>query len=396
MKLGELLVREGKLSSADVEETLKGQAIFGGRFGTNLVEMGLLDENELAMYLGRKTGVPYARPEQFLEIPPQVIQVITDEVAKKYRVIPLSLTNRKLALAMADPFDFAAIDEISFATGYIVVPHIAPELRIVSALEKYYRVRRELRYISVAGGGRARNRLTPQASPAAAPAAQAAAVPQPAPAAAPRAQAEPEEIDIFELAPLEEVETFSDLEGLGAEPFTPAVASWQAPVAAEPDFSLEGLLRGLTEAPDRQSIGEVVVGYLGRQYSRAALFLVKGDRVNGWVAHAGGKPLPEVERLSIALQEPSVLRTVVESKTHYFGSFPLTPCNSTMLTALGVAPSLNQFLAPLVMMGRVVAILYVEGGSKPLDRETHELLKLLGKVSLAFEILILKNKILAT
>lgn len=395
MKLGELLVREGKLSSADVEETLKGQAIFGGRFGTNLVEMGLLDENELAMYLGRKTGVPYARPEQFLDIPPQVIQVIPEEVAKKYRVVPLSLTNRKLALAMADPSDFGAIDEISFATGYIVVPHIAPELRIVSALEKYYRVRRELRYITVAGGGRARNRLSPQANPAAAPAAHLAAVPQPAPA--PAAQAEPEEIDIFELAPLEEAETFADLEELGAEPFPPAVASWQAaPAQPEPDFSLEGMLRGLAEAPDRHSIGELVVGYLGRQYGRAALFLVKGDRVNGWVAQAGSAQLPEVEKLSIALDEPSVLRAVVESKTHYLGSFPLTPCNNAMLAALGAGPSLNQFLAPLVMMGRVVAILYVEGGSRPLDRESNDLLRLMGKISLAFEILILKNKIIST
>lgn len=395
MKLGELLVREGKLSSADVEETLKGQAIFGGRFGTNLVEMGLLDENELAMYLGRKTGVPYARPEQFLDIPPQVIQVIPEEVAKKYRVVPLTLTNRKLALAMADPSDFGAIDEISFATGYIVVPHIAPELRIVSALEKYYRVRRELRYITVAGGGRARNRLSPQVTPAAAPAAHLAAVPQPAPAHP--AQAEPEEIDIFELAPLDEAETFADLEELGAEPFPPAVASWQAaPAQPEQDFSLEGVLRGLTEAPDRQSIGALVVGYLGRQYNRAALFLVKGDRVNGWVAQAGSAQLPEVEKLSIALNEPSVLRAVVESKTHYLGSFPLTPCNNAMLAALGAAPSLNQFLAPLVMMGRVVAILYVEGGSRPLDRESNDLLRLLGKVSLAFEILILKNKIIST
>jgi len=394
VKLGELLVREGKLSSADVEETLKGQAIFGGRFGTNLVEMGLLDENELAMYLGRKTGVPYARPEQFLDIPPQVIQVISEEVAKKHRVVPLSLTNRKLALAMADPSNFAAIDEISFATGYIVVPHIAPELRIVSALEKYYRVRRDLRYISVAGGGRARNRLAPQVNPAAAPAAHLTPVPQQAPA--PAAQAEPEEIDIFELAPLEEEETFADLEELAAEPFTPAVASWQVPAPSEADFSLEGVLRGLTEAPDRQSIGSLVVGYLGRQYSRAALFLVKGDRVNGWLAQAGSESLPEVEKLSIALNEPSVLRSVVESKTHYLGSFPLTPCNTALLAALGVAPSLNQFLAPLVMMGRVVAILYVEGGSKPLERESNDLLRLLGKVSLSFEILILKNKILAT
>lgn len=390
MKLGELLVREGKLTPADVEETLKGQAIFGGRFGTNLVEMGLLDENELAICLARKTGVPYASAEQFQNLSPQVVQLLPEETVKKYRVVPLALNNRKLSIAMTDPSNFAAIDEISFSTGYIVVPHIAPELRIVHALEKYYNVRRDLRYIPVSGGGR--RVRTSQAAATAASAAPATA-PTSLPKAAP--SSEPEEIDIFELAPLDELGTFADLEELGADAATPPVAGWKSSVTKENDWSLEGLLQGLTDAPDRHGIAELVVGYLARELGKAALFLVKKEAICGWVAQVGTQQLPGFESLELALSEPSILRAVAESKSYYLGGFPLTPANSRMLAALGGAPSLNQFLAPLSMMGRVVAILYVDGGSTPLELRIPELQRLLGKVSLAFEILILKNKILA-
>ncbi len=81
------------------------------------------------------------------------------------RVVPLALNNRKLTVAMADPSDFATIDEISFLTGFIVVPVITPELRLVNALEKYYRIKRELRYIKVDGGGLNRARLAPAVAP---------------------------------------------------------------------------------------------------------------------------------------------------------------------------------------------------------------------------------------
>lgn len=397
MKLGELLVREGKLSSADVEETLKGQAIFGGRFGTNLVEMGLLDENELAMFLSRKSGVPHAPPELFMNIPPQVLKLLPEETVKKYRVVPLALNNRKLSLAMADPSNFAAIDEISFATGFIVVPHVTPEIRIITALEKYYHVKRDLRFIPFSGGGRNRGRMGQQSAQSSVPAPDQTPVAAPQTAPALPSSPEPEEIDIFELPPLNESDTFAELEELGSAQQVPApVPSWrQPPRPTEPDFSLESVLRGLTEAQDRNEVADLVVGYAARQFAKAALFLVKGDQATGWMAQDGKTRLEGFEALEVWLQEPSALRAVVESKTYYLGATPITPCNSRIFTALGAPPSQNQFMAPLIMMGRVVAVLYIEGGTKRLDECIPELQKLVGKISMAFEILILKGKILA-
>jgi hypothetical protein len=383
-KLGEMLISEGKISQFELEETLKGQAIFGGRFGTNLVEMGYLDEQELAHFLSQKTGVPCALPEAFLSIPPQVIRLVPQEIAKKFRVVPLALNNRKLSLAMADPSDFAAVDEISFVTGYIVVPLVAADMRIVGALEKYYDVKREMRYITVAGGGRNRGR-SPQAPAAALPS-------QAAPSKPPVAIVEDE---IFELPPLDDLECFGDMAQAEAPAPLQDFAGAQLPQAEE-DFSMEGVLLGLSQAEDRHRIAELIVGYAAQQFNRAALFLLKGAKATGWLAQVGKKPLPGFENLEISLAEPSVLRVISQSKSHYLGALPISPCNGRILAALGGGTPMTQLLVPLVMAGRVIAVLYVEGGTPQLDERANELQKLLGKGSLAFEILILRNKILLT
>ena len=387
MKLGEMLVKEGKLTSAELEETLKGQAIFGGRFGTNLVEMGFLDEHELTYFLSRKTGVPHASSEQLMNIPPQVIRLLPEDAVRKYRVVPIALNNKKLSLAMTDPWDFATIDEISFKTGYIVVPLITPELRLIGALEKYYNIKRDLRYIPVAGGGRARARVGQAPAPV-------AAAPKAAPAAPP--PSEPEE-EIFELPPLDEMDCFGDMDEIETQALVPAsLAGGAAQRSAEKDFSLDAVLRGLAQASDRNSIAELIVGYSSRQFNRSALFLIKGDQASGWVGQVGGRPLEGFDALTVGLKEPSVLRMVADSKTFYLGRTPISPCNSRIFAALGGEPSANQLLAPLIMMGRVVAILYVDAGSRQLDDSIPELQKLLAKGSMAFEILILKSKILLT
>jgi hypothetical protein len=389
MRLGEMLVSEGMITSEELEDTLKGQAIFGGRFGTNLIEMGILDELELTRFLSKKAGFPHALPEQLMNIAPQVIRLLPEEAVRKYRVVPLALNNRKLSLAMTDPADFATIDEISFVTGYIVVPLITPEIRLVSALEKYYNIKRALRYIPVAGGGRSRARVSPPPT----------SVPSPPPvlhlASKAPAASQPNDDDIFDLPPLDDLDCFGLMEEVPMPAPVPAsLAGGALQREVEQDYSLDGVLRGLAQAPDRHQIAELIVGYSARQFSRAALFLIKGSQATGWLAQTGAKPRTGFETLEISLKEPSVLKTVAESKTYFLGALPISPCNSRMCAALGGEPPPNQLLVPLLMMGRVVAILYVDGSSRQLDESIPEVQKLLSKASMAFEILILKSKIL--
>ncbi|WP_246014571.1 GspE/PulE/PilB domain-containing protein [Geomonas oryzae] len=449
MRLGEMLVQAGKITPFQLEETLKGQAIFGGRFGTNLVEMGYLDERDLAEFLSQKTGVPHAVPEQLLDIPDDVIKLISYDYVKKYRVVPIELNKRKLTLAMVDPTDFHAIDEISFATGLIIMPVIAPELRIVTAMEKYYRIKREVRYISVEGGSRSRNRhhAAHQSAPqAASPASRAAAAtPPPAP---PKPTLElwtaHEEDDILDLPVLEDLSCLEVLEQIeepqaapapqsatpapaaaapaaaippvapegvaaptpAAEPAAPQTAAEPTAVPAaevyeeieepEQDYSLESVLAGLAEPDDRDWIAELVTGYLGSQFRRVAFFLLRGGRASGWVARVDNRPVPEFEELELTLSEPSVLNVVDQSKNFFLGPMPATAGNQAIMEALGGGTPFNNLLVPLVMMGRVVAVLYVGGGSTPLEEKLPEIQKLIAKAAMAFEILILKSKIMMT
>jgi len=384
MKLGEMLVSEGRITSEELEDTLKGQAIFGGRFGTNLIEMGILDELELTHFLSQKAGFPHASPEQLMNVAPQVIRLLPEEAVRKYRVVPLALNNRKLLLAMADPEDFATIDEISFVTGYIVVPLITPEIRLVCALEKYYNIKRELRNRPAAGGGRGRARVSPR------PASGTARPPLLQRASRAPAVNQPKVASSFDLPLLDDLDCFGPID-------EPPVLTSFAGAGLQPeeqDYSLDAVLRGLVQAPDRHQVAELIVGYTARQFSRSALFLIKGNQATGWIAQTGTEPRPGFNTLKISLSETSVLKSVAESKTYYLGALPTSPCNSRMCAALGGEPPPNQLLAPLIMMGRVVAILYVNDSSRRLDESIPEVQKLLSKASMAFEILILKNKIL--
>lgn len=441
MRLGEMLVKAGKITAAQLDETLKGQAIFGGRFGTNLVEMGYLDELELAEFLSQKTGIRHATPDQLLDISPQIIKLIPFDYVKKYKTVPIDLNNRKLTLAMVDPTDLHAIDEMSFATGYIIVPVIAPELRIVTAMEKYYGIKREVRYISVEGGSRSRTRhhAAHSAAPApAAPAARVAAAPPPPPVPAPTLEQWPAhaEEDILDLPMLDDLSCLEVLEPVEPAPVLSAVEP--APAAAQPaatplaatqpaaspepapaavkaaalepvevaelyeedlaepeqDYSLESVLVGLAEADDRDWIAELIIGHLGPQFKRVAFFLLRGGHATGWMARVDNKLVPEFEGLELSLSEPSVLNLVDQSKNYFLGPMPATPGNQAIMEALGGGTPFNNLLVPLMMMGRVVAVLYVGGGSAPLEEKVIEIQKLIAKATMAFEILILKSKIM--
>jgi hypothetical protein len=392
MKLGEMLVSEGRITSEDLEDTLKEQAIFGGRFGTNLIEMGILNELELTRFLSQKAGFPPASPERLMNIAPQVIRLLPEEAVRKYRVVPLALNNRTLSLAMTDPEDFATIDEISFVTGYLVAPLITPEIRLDCALEKHYSIKRELRFLPVAGAGRGRARVrSPRAAAPLTPPAVLHLAPR-APAAGPQNDG-----DLFDFPSPDDLDCFVLTDEVPAQAPVPASCTGSGQqMEIEKDFSLDAVLRGLGQATDKDQVAELIVGYCARQFSRAALFLIKGNQAAGWMAQSGAKLRLGFDTLEISLNEPSVLKSVVESKTHFLGALPVSPSNSRMCAALGGDPPPNQLLAPLIMMGRVVAILYIDGSSRQLDERIPEIRKLLSKASLAFEILILKSKILLT
>ncbi|HEY0426479.1 MAG TPA: ATPase, T2SS/T4P/T4SS family [Pyrinomonadaceae bacterium] len=136
-KLGEILVRENLITSQQLREALEYQRASGGRLGSNLVKLGIISDDVITAVLSRQYGVPSINLELF-QIEDETIKLISHEVALKYSVLPISKVGATLTLAMADPTNVFAMDDIKFMTGLNVEPVIASEASLSIAIGKYY------------------------------------------------------------------------------------------------------------------------------------------------------------------------------------------------------------------------------------------------------------------
>ena len=137
-KLGEILVRENLISSQQLREALEYQRGSGGRLGSNLVKLGIISDDVITAVLSRQYGVPSINLELF-QIEEETIKLISQEVALKYAVLPISKVGAILTLAMVDPTNVFAMDDIKFMTGLNVEPVIASEASLQIAIGKYYK-----------------------------------------------------------------------------------------------------------------------------------------------------------------------------------------------------------------------------------------------------------------
>lgn len=136
-RLGELLVRNRLISDAQLAKALEDQKAQGGRLGASLIKLGFVKEEELSAFLSRQYGVPSINLREF-EIDPAVIRLVPAEVAQKYQIIPINRAGSTLIVAMSDPSNIFAIDDIKFMTGYNVEVVVAPDASIKDSIDRYY------------------------------------------------------------------------------------------------------------------------------------------------------------------------------------------------------------------------------------------------------------------
>src|SRR5947208_816442 len=153
-KLGEILVRENLITSQQLRETLEYQRANGGRLGSNLVKLGYVSDDVVTAVLSRQYGVPSINLDLF-QIEDDVIKLISEDVAVKYSVLPISKVGATLTLAMTDPTNVFAMDDIKFMTGLNVEPVIASETSIQHAIAKYYSGSSEIDIFDAAFAGEA-------------------------------------------------------------------------------------------------------------------------------------------------------------------------------------------------------------------------------------------------
>jgi type IV pilus assembly protein PilB len=136
-RLGDLLVKEKIVTPDQLEQAIKLQKESNCRLGAALVKLGVMTDEDVTNFLSRQYGVPAINLSYF-EIDPAVVKLIPVETAKRYQILPLSRVGASLTIAMADPTNVFAMDDIKFMTGFNIEPVVASEAAIAQGIEKAY------------------------------------------------------------------------------------------------------------------------------------------------------------------------------------------------------------------------------------------------------------------
>src|SRR6186713_3721015 len=164
VRLGELLTKASLISQDQLKEALRVQKDTGGKLGETLIKLGFVSEEDITECLSQQFGVPSINLQHF-EIDAGVIKLIPGDVARKYNILPVNKTGATITIAMADPTNVFAMDDIKFMTGYNVEPVVASELGIKEAIEKYYGSTRSLQLKQDGGASSAAGHGGTRASP---------------------------------------------------------------------------------------------------------------------------------------------------------------------------------------------------------------------------------------
>jgi type IV pilus assembly protein PilB len=137
VRLGELLTKASLITQDQLKDALKVQKDTGSKLGETLIKLGFVSEEDITECLSQQFGVPSINLDHF-EIDASVIKLINADVARKYNILPVNKTGATITIAMADPTNVFAMDDIKFMTGYNVEPVVASELGIKAAIDNYY------------------------------------------------------------------------------------------------------------------------------------------------------------------------------------------------------------------------------------------------------------------
>ncbi|MBU5611701.1 GspE/PulE/PilB domain-containing protein [Geomonas azotofigens] len=337
-RLGEMLLRIGALDASQLEQVLNAQAIYGGRLGTNLVEMGLVEEDQLARVLSEQLGVPCMDNDLLVAIPHSLLELLPLELVARYRVLPVSLDGKRLVVAMADPSDFKALDEIGFITGLVILPRVCSELRLSIALERFYGIKRPMRFIPVQGGVRSR------------------------------------------FAP-------ADLQ--------PAVLEDDPEGTAQPErISLADLADRLAAASAEQEAVQALLCYVAGEFDRGALVKLKNDNLVGVQAVAAGVPVPGFCGCALSLREAPQLQRVVRERNVFLGEVS-AGAEGALLRAMGGELPGAALLVPLTLGGQVAGVICAHDSHGRLGGGAFELQRVAVMAELSLEMITLRKRIVS-
>jgi hypothetical protein len=387
------LLDRGAVTPAQVDEARRTQSFFGGALETHLLKLGFVDEETLGDALTETYGVPYASGERLRFVPPEVLAAVPPEIARRHRVCPFRLEDRRLRVAMLNPRDARALAELQATAGLRIEPWITSEFRLVQALERHYRLPIEgVRSITLAPPAPLRSSRRPPERETAAPVSK---------------EAEPEigldgrpldaEIGFDDSVYFSPAQAPAGPPAPEDRPSPSAPATPEAPVPPPPPAAadpLERLEAALATAADRDELADALLSYCASRSARCALFAVGRDGIRGLAGRGRGFETETLKQVAISAEAPTVFDAALRCRDFYFGVVPPLPANRDLYTVLGGRLPAMALVLPIQVKNRTAALLYLDDDERPMTHpDISAMRRVTAKAGLAFEILLLRNKL---
>ncbi|MGN6107947.1 MAG: hypothetical protein ACTHU0_22755 [Kofleriaceae bacterium] len=359
MKLGTLLLRNAAIGLSQLEGALRNQVLYGGRLGTNLVELGFIDLELLSAYLAELTGYPIATPTLLDDADPRLLDRLGSDEAHRLRAVPLGYLGEgtaTVAVAFVDPTDPAALDGVAQRLGAIVTPYVVPELRALYYLERHFGLPRRARFVR---SGRPGSEVGPSEERRRSQPAQGMVLP-------PAFTLEPRRRRTTSQAPLSAT--------AGGVPVTVGYR-----VTCE---RVEG-------ASHREQIADALVEYARGRCDALVAFLIRDGNALGWrsyVAPPGAAPA-SIDQLSLPLGGASSLQSAHDAGQPFVGPPPSAarPVEKQLWAALGIqAEPPHVVVVPVLVKTRAVNLIYAHTLAPPSQQLVDELTDLAARAQTSY------------
>ncbi len=371
-KLGEALLHGKLLEQAQLDEAIEHQSIHGGRLGTNLLELGYIDENTLARLLCQQYQRPFVPPAAIMKISPALLKLIPPKIALHYKALPLREEAGKLYLAMIEPADEENITQLSAKLGRTVIPLIVSEFRMLLALKKYYGRPMTPRYESLLTQLREKRSKKPPKNRI-------------------------EDVDAVQVGTSSEDIFDQPWPLLGEVELPEEEISVEHVQATLPQPTLgdrtKDLLTTWSEAQNRDDIATPLLDFLKPTLPDCALLTIKNDQLIGWKAAVEDPDRP-FQLLGIDLQRSFIFAQPTENAAHYLGPLTVSEQDLKLLDFFHSKPPQTALILPIKVRDRRVAVLYIQAPLEKLEEHFSLCHRLACKMELALQLLILRNKIL--
>lgn len=338
MRLGEILTQLGYLKPEQLKIVLDHRDLLGGKIGTQLVEAGLVDTDQVSEGLSRQMRVPAALQRHFDKADPTVVALLKPVLAARYMAIPLVAARsgvKRIVVAMATPQDVQVLDDVSFALGARVEPMVAAELAIARNLKRFYKLDIKL------------------ARPAR---------PEPPPRSVTRSYSSHEIPAVTQ--PMVSPTASATLPRQPTQPMMAQVTESGSVLLPRPDaaVTLEDAVHRLSVAENRDQVADIVIDFMLPRFGCGLVFIIRGETAHVWRGFAPGVEARAIETIAFPLSMPSVFRLAKERAATFRGPPPAEGVylHTQIWKYLHTEPPADVVVVPILIGQRVISMVYAQ------------------------------------